>query len=209
MHLTIFGASGRTGRQLTSAALAAGHDVRALVRTPAKLDIEHERLEVHAGDIGDEAAVRDVVRGADAVLSVLGPTSNTPEYAVSAGMQHIVHAMKELGVRRLVMVAGAGVGAEGDAPKLVDRVIGLALRLAARHVLEDMVRTVAIVRASDLDWTVVRVPMLTDAPASGDVKIGMVGKGTGPRIGRADLARFVLEEAEARQHVRRSPMISG
>jgi putative NADH-flavin reductase len=65
MKLTIFGASGCTGRPLAEQALAAGHDVVALMRDPAKLALRHERLRVAKGELTDGAAVADAVRGAD------------------------------------------------------------------------------------------------------------------------------------------------
>ena len=68
MKLTIFGTSGRTGTQLAGQALAAGHDVVALMRHPAKLTLRHERLRVVQGELTDEAAV--------AVLAALSPTSS-------------------------------------------------------------------------------------------------------------------------------------
>jgi putative NADH-flavin reductase len=71
MKLTIFGASGRTGTRLTEQALAAGHDVVAVMRNPAKLTLRHERLRIAHGDLTDAAAVEDAVRGADAVLAAL------------------------------------------------------------------------------------------------------------------------------------------
>jgi uncharacterized protein len=77
--VTVFGGTGKTGRHLVRLALDAGHRVTVLARTPAKLDLEHERLHVLQGDIGDPAAVATAVQGADAVLSVLGPTRNTDE----------------------------------------------------------------------------------------------------------------------------------
>jgi putative NADH-flavin reductase len=207
-HLAIFGGTGKTGRHLVRQALDAGDHVTVLARTPAKVDLEHERLRVIAGDIGDPAAVARAIDGADAVLSVLGPTQNSPDYQVSRGTTHILDAMTTHGVRRLVVAAGAGVGGDGDQPKLFNHLISFALRVAARHVLEDMTRTVDIVRGSDLDWTVVRVPMLTDDPEKGRVRVGRVGVNTGPRITRADMARFMLDQLRDPAHVRQSPVIS-
>jgi putative NADH-flavin reductase len=207
-HVTIFGGTGRAGRHLVSQALDAGHHVTVLARTPGKLDLQHERLRVIPGDIQDPAAVADAIEGADAVLSVLGPTRNAPDHQVSRGTAHIIEAMRRHGVTRLVVSAGAGVGGEGDQPKPFDHVISFALKLAARHVLEDMTRTVHTVRGSDLDWTVVRVPMVTDDPPKGSVRVGRVGVGTGPRISRADMARFMLEQLDDHTHVRASPVIS-
>lgn len=208
MTLTILGATGKTGVHLLDRALEAGHHVRALVRDLAKIERCDERLKLFQGDVRDGLAVARAVEGSDAVVSVLGPTSNAPDMAVSDGMAHVLAAMGRHGVRRLLVVAGAGVGAEGDRPGPLDRLIGFALRLAAKNVLADMQRTVELVRASDLDWTIVRVPMLTDAPATGRWRVGMVGRGTGPRLARADLAAFLLTQVDDREHLHASPVVS-
>jgi putative NADH-flavin reductase len=207
-RVTIFGGTGKTGRHLVDQALEAGHHVTVLARTPAKLDLHHERLHVLGGDVQDPAAVAEAIEGADAVLSVLGPTRNAPNHQVSRGTQHILDAMRRNVVKRLVVSAGAAVGGEGDQPKLVDHLISVVLKLAARHVLEDMTRTVEAVRERDRDWTVVRVPMITDGPPKGRVRVGHVGVDTGPRITRADAARFMLEQLHDGVHVGSSPVIS-
>jgi len=208
MTLTILGATGKTGVHLLAQALDAGHQVRALVRDPAKVARTDEHMTLVQGNVRDAAAVARAIEGSDAVLSVLGPTRNAPDMDVSAGMAHVLAAMDAHEVRRLVVVAGAGVGAEGDRPGAFDRLIGLALRLAAKHVLADMQRTVELVRGSDRDWTVVRVPMLTDGPATSTLRVGMVGQGTGPRLARADLAAFLLAQIDDRSHLRASPVVS-
>ncbi len=208
MRLAIFGGSGRTGRFLVERALADGHHVVALVRTPARLDLTHERLRLLQGDVTDEARVMEAVAGAQAVLSVLGPASNRPEFAVSRGTEHIIRAMEQLGARRLIISSGAGVRDPNDRPPILDRLIGLLVRTFSRNVYEDMRRTVELVRASELDWTIVRVPMLTGDPPRGDVRVGYVGKGTGIRLSRADLAAFMLRQLADDAHVRKAPAIS-
>ncbi len=211
MKLVIFGASGRTGIPLVKKALERGHTVVAFVRTPDKLKEQqgdHERLSYVQGNIRDAAKVTEAVSDTDAVLSVLGPTQNTADYQVSKGMATIIEAMNTQGLRRIIISAGAGVGSEGDTPNLLNHFISFMLRVAARHVLEDMSRTVDLLRSSDLDWTIVRVPMLTNDPAKGRVRVGMVGKGTGPRISREDLAEFMLEQLTDKAHLHKSPVIS-
>jgi putative NADH-flavin reductase len=71
MRLTIFGASGQTGRHLLTQALDAGHNVTAVVRDPTRLPLRHQRLQVLAADPLDPAAIAPAVAGADAVLSAL------------------------------------------------------------------------------------------------------------------------------------------
>jgi putative NADH-flavin reductase len=208
MRLTIFGATGKTGRHLVRQALDAGHEVVAFARTPSKLEVEDERLRVVQGDVREAERVAKAVAGADAVLSVLGPTSNEPPYEVTQGMRNIVAAMEEHGVRRLVQSVGAGVRAPTDEPGLFDRLIKLALKLFSRHVYEDMARMADVVRESGLDWTLVRVPMLTDEPSTGDLEVDLQVQNVGPRVSRVDMAAFILDQADDRTYVRQAPVIS-
>ncbi len=208
MKLTIFGASGRTGQHLLRQALQDGHQVTALVRDPAKISAQKDRLTLVQGSLTDPACLDRAIAGADAVISVLGPAHNRPTFDISQGMQAILAAMQKHGVCRLVITAGAGVGDPGDRPGLFNRLMNVLLKAAAKNVYEDMRRSVALVRASGLDWTVVRVPMLTDAPATGRVQVGMVGAGMGPRITRADLANFLLREVAGHEYVGKAPAIS-
>lgn len=208
MKLALFGAAGRAGRLLLEQALAAGHTVTALVRDPARLALRHDRLTLLAGDARDPQAVRAAVAGAEAVISVLGPRDNGPERAVTQATRNILAAMQAHGVRRLVLSAGAGVGDPNDRPGPFHHAITALLKLAAGNVYADMVEVVQTVRASDVDWTVVRVPMLTDGPSAGQVRVGYVGVGTGPRLSRADLAAFMLQQAANGGHIRAAPVIS-
>ena len=206
--VAIFGATGRAGKHLVQQALDSGYCVRALARDPGKLAMQHERLLVIQGSLGDAARVEQVVAGADAVLSVLGPTSNEPTFEISQGTTTIIKAMKQHGVKRLVISAGAGVGDPGDAPKLFNKLINVALKATARNVYEDMLKTVDQVRGSELEWTVVRVPRLTDGPKTGQVRVGMVGQGTGANLSRADMAEFMLKQISDGRHLRQAPVIS-
>lgn len=208
MRLTLFGATGRTGRHLLEQALAAGHDVTILARDPSKVAAESPRLTVLEGGLRDTAQIEQAVAGADAVLSVLGPRENKPTFEITQGTETIMAAMKKHGVRRLIVSAGAGVGDPNDSPGLFNHLINFLLKAVSRYVYEDMVKVVAAVRASDLDWTIVRVPMLTDDPPTGLVKVGYVGKGMGPRISRADMADFMLRQLTDDTYIRQAPAIS-
>ncbi len=206
--LAVFGATGRAGRHLVEQALAEGYCVRALARDPTRLSLKSDRLLVVPGNLQDAAGIDQVIAGADVVLSVLGPTSNEPTFEISRGMETILGAMKKHGVKRLIISAGAGVADPGDTPKLFNKLMSVVLKAAARNVYEDMVKTVELVRASGLDWTVVRVPRLVDGPQTGQVKVGMVGKGVGGSLTRADMAYFMLQQVAGGGHVRRAPAIS-
>jgi putative NADH-flavin reductase len=208
MRIAVFGATGRTGRYVVEQALARGHKVIAFARSPEKLKIDNPDLEILEGDVAEADRVNQAIAGAEAVISTMGPTQNKPTFAVSKGTDNIVGAMAQHGVQRLVISAGAGVRDPKDSPRLINRFFDLLVRLFSRWVFEDMKRAVEIVRQSGLEWTVVRVPMLTDDQPTGEVNAAYVGRGMGMRVTRADLASFMLDQLEDETYVHQAPAIS-
>ncbi len=85
MRITIFGATGETGKQLVRRALEAGDQVVAYVRNPSKLEQKHERLTVIHGELTDQEGIERAVNGADAVISVLGPRGSSKSKPITTG----------------------------------------------------------------------------------------------------------------------------
>ena len=208
MKLVVFGASGRTGRPLVGQALAAGHEVTAFVRNPSKLGLDHEQLMVVEGGVEDYAKVHEAVADADAVLSALGHTKSSSKNVQAVGTENIVAAMEESGVRRLVSLTGAGVGDPRDEPKLFDKAITTLLKLLQKDVLEDAENHARVIESSRLDWVIVRGPMLTEGDKKGEYRVGYVGKNSGSRISRADVADFMLRQVEDDTYLGQKPMVS-
>ena len=208
MKLAIFGATGRTGIPLVKQALAAGYDVTALVRTPEKMPIKDARLTLVQGDAMNATDVDKVVQGADAVLSALGQTKNSPLNMQTVSTRNIIAAMKKYGVKRLVSLTGAGVDAPQDKPKLPNHLIKFLLKVLSGKVLKDAEGHAEVIRNSDLDWVIVRGPMLNEGPHTGKYRVGWVGINTGTRISREDVADFMLRQVTDTSHLQQAPMIS-
>lgn len=207
MRLTIFGATGRTGRPVVRQALDRGHEVAAFVRDPAKLGVEHDRLSVVEGDAYTGDGVGEAVAGADAVVSVLGQTRDGPDDLLTVAGRNVIAAMAEAGVDRFVTLVGAGVREEGESVPLSGRVMGTLLELVSGEVLADAEAHVEAVRDSDLDWTVVRTPRLGEGEHTGAFR-----HGTDLRLGfesvpRADVAHFILDMAEDGLYVHEMPKV--
>ncbi len=208
MHIALFGSTGRTGQILLADALDAGHTVTAVVRDPSRVGMQSPALSTLSGDLQDPVLVGQAIQGVDAVVSVLGPAQNKPVYEISAATANILAVMQRSGVRRLIMTVGAGVHDPGDVPGAFDRFMGVLVQLMAGYVYEDMRRSADLVRSSSLDWTIVRVPTLTDAPRSGRIRVGYVGRGTGPRLSRHDLADFLLRQLTDKTYIRQALVVS-
>ena len=208
MKVVIFGATGRMGRHLVERALQEGHEITGFVRDPSKLVASRGRLRVVRGDVMDPEKVEEAIAGQDGVLSALGHTKSSAADVQARGTENIVRAMKKHGVGRLVSLTGAGVWDGRDRPKLFDRAIGSLLKLLQRDILEDAERHVEIIKKSGLDWVIVRAPVLTEGERRGEYRVGYVGKNSGSRISRADVADFMLSQLADDEYIGQMPMVS-
>jgi len=209
MKLTIFGATGVTGKLLVKQALEKGDQVIAYVRNPAKLDIKHERLTIIQGELADEEKIESALKGSDAVLSVLGPRGGSKSKPLTRGMEIIIAVMKKQGVRRLIVTSTLSAKDPHDLPEFRAKVLVALVRLAMRTAYEEIVSLANTVRASDLDWTIVRLTLLNNKPKSGKVRAGYLGKGeVGTWISRADIADFLLKQVTDTKYLQQAPAIS-
>ena len=208
MKLTIFAATGGIGRHMLDQALAAGHDVTAVVRNPSSLAAQAGRARLVTADLtaADPAVLASAVEGADAVLSGLGPRNPRSDVGItSRGTRAIVAAMGATGVRRVVVVSAAPVGTVAspgrpNPPKhdpgdgFFMRHLGAPLAGAMfRAHYVDLALTEDILRDSGLDWTVSRPPKLTNKPLTGIYRTanGRNIRG-GFSVSRADVAQHML-----------------
>src|SRR3954464_14670711 len=206
--ILVLGATGGTGRLIVSQALARGHEVTALVRSAEKAsDLKGAKLIV--GDIRDENALREALKGQDAVVSALGtPASPFREVTLLSTATHaLVDAMKAEHVFRLVCITGMGAGeSAGHGGFLFDKLI---FPLLLRKVYADKDRQEGIVRDSGLDWVLVRPAVLNDKPGRDKIRtLTDLSRFHGGTISREDVAKFVLDQLRADAWLHRSPLIS-
>jgi len=212
MKLTIFAATGGIGRHVLEQAVAAGHEVTAVVRNPNKLPEKvRQKVRTVTADLAapDLGSLKSAVANADAVLSGLGPRRLSEAGITSRGTRAIVEAMKAADARRIVVVSAAPIGTVPSPgrpnPPRHDPGEGFFMR----NLLSPMIKTVLrkhyadlalmedILRDSSLDWTVMRPPRLTDKPLT---RIYRTAHGQNLRggltISRADVADMMLRVLE-------------
>ncbi|HNP70187.1 MAG TPA: SDR family oxidoreductase [Kouleothrix sp.] len=203
MHLIIFGATGDTGRCLIERALARGHQVRAVARTPAKLDLHHPALEVVRGDVTDPASIAPLLAGQDAVLSALGaPVGREPVMLYSQGISAILAAMALHGVQRIACVSAGGTkqGTDSNNPWFFEHVI---TPLLLARIFDDMRRMEGLLMDSNTAWTILRPPQLLNTPATGRYRVAPAySLPHGRQIARADLADLMLDAVEQGTYIR-------
>jgi len=208
MKLTIFGASGSTGKHLVRKALERGYEVVAYARTPSKLNIQHANLTIIQGDIREADKVSGAIKGSEGIINVIGPTPGSPDDLMHQAAQNIVSAMIIHGVQRLIWSTGAGVRAPQDNPTIMHKMINFLLKLLSPKVLENALKGAEVVKASGLDWTIARAPMLTDKSNTPNFHVSFVGPEMGRTLSRENFAKFMLELVEANDWVQKMPAVS-
>jgi putative NADH-flavin reductase len=113
MMVAVLGGTGRTGQPLVAELLRRGHKVVVLARDPAKLGTVRDEVQVVTGDSRDDAALIELVSGADAVVSTLGPVRQQ-DMVTRDTAKALISVMRRAGVRRYIGVTGAGIDVPGD-----------------------------------------------------------------------------------------------
>lgn len=197
MRILVIGGTGGTGLQIIGQALDRHLEVTAAVRNPEKLGALADHVQVLACDVFDSDAIADAANGTDAALSSIGAPAGflgrgaTTVYSRAAAA--LVAGLPKADVRRLIYCTSAGVEPHDPAEPLPYRFIAKPLFLQRAY--DDMTLAETAIRASTLDWTLVRPARLTNAPPTGHYTVSprfRTPGGTG--IARADVATFMLDQ---------------
>jgi len=198
MKFLVFGATGRTGAAFVRQALAAGHEVAALVRNPAAS--LPDGVAVTTGDVLDADEVASVVHGDHAMVVTLGRVDS-----LTTGCANVIRAAASAGARRLLGVVGAGV-LQADASRFRHELPDYRFRIigAAHRAFYDALD------ASALDWTLACLPRLLDGPRTDAFRVSAsyLPEGTGS-ITTEDVASFLLGEAVDPRYVRQRVGLNG
>jgi putative NADH-flavin reductase len=194
MRITVFGSTGSTGRLIILAALDAGHNVTAAARRPSEIGIAHERLDTVQADVLDPSSLDGACNGTDAVISAIGARQNRPTTIYSAGVANLLETMRGAQVQRLVCISAMPLTPRSEVGPFERRIVYPLLYRFFGEVYSDMARMEQTLRNSDVDWTTLRPPRLTDKAATGSYRTAINGPLARARtISRADLAAAVVQ----------------
>jgi putative NADH-flavin reductase len=190
MKLVVLGSNGGIGREVAAQALSAGHYVTAVARRPEMVALRHERLQVVRADVMEPASLQTAFAGQEAVISAIGVASREPTRLYSEGIGNAITAMRAAEMRRLLCVSATGLD---PGPWWQQMFAKPLLWRAFGNMYADLVRMEDTVRASGLDWTIVRPPRLTDKARTGVYQIAVNRHLThGSLLSRADVADYML-----------------
>lgn len=216
MRIIVFGATGGTGRAVTTVLVAHGHSVTAFARQPTALTSSTGQV-IFAGDVMDDASVMRSLQGHDAVVVSLGNSQNpfamklgakrtTPANVCEVGTHNIIRGMLTHGIKRMVVVSSFGVG---DTKAKASFMTKLFFQMFLREHMADKEKQENLVKSSGLEWTLVQPVALVDKPVVGHYMASDSGEMGGSMISRSDLAAFIAQELETPRHVAMTVTMSG
>ena len=209
MKITVFGPTGPTGIEVLKQALEAGYFVTAYARNPAKIgSLTDANLAVKKAELSDMAALESAIQGTDAVISVLGPGVGLKGTELSRGMKNIVDCMKKCGVRRLIALSTGSVRDPQDKFDMKFKCLVFMIRTLFNGAYQEIIRMGDIIRGSGLEWTLVRVGLLTNKDIS-KAKAGYYGEGiVKTSVSRKSVAKFMLDILRVKAYIQKAPAIS-
>jgi putative NADH-flavin reductase len=207
MQLTVFGANGKVGSLVVAEALQRGYIVIAFVHSKSNFD-NHHNLKILQGDIYDTASVGNAIKGSQTVISALGSWGTPKKDVLTVGMRHTIPIMKKNKITRLVSLTGSGANAPGDHLSLVDKTLHGLMDLVAHKILEDSEEHIRLLGKSNLDWTVVRSPVMNQKGQPKFYKLGNKRPPAWATINRHAVAQAMVDLVESGDYRQQSPFIT-
>ena len=201
MKILVVGAAGKTGRLVVDRALAAGHQVVALVHSPE--DEEKHPLpsgaEVIHGDVQNPTRLEHAMQGCTAVIDTLGGKTPWKATELEANAAKVVlEVMARVGAKRLIVISVVGAGTSKDqAPWAYEHIL---MPTYLRGAVKDKDAMEAEVSHSNVEWVLVRPPVLNDHEPTGSVRVVPTGE-IAHKITRADLAQFLVDQLTSNQYL--------
>jgi putative NADH-flavin reductase len=194
-NIIVFGASGGVGTQVVMQALDKGFTVTAIVREPSAFKLEHPNLTIEKGDVMQPGSFLAAMRGKEAVISAIGSGNIKPTTVYSQGIRNIIAAMRIRAVPRISAISAGGL--------YLNDTMGPVRRFLVKNILQRILREPYTdlrimeneLRATELQYTIVRPPRLTNKPLRGEYRSAINSHLQNPsNIARADVAHFLVNQ---------------
>lgn len=207
--VALLGATGMTGGYLLQEALARGYQVRALARTPAKLAAYGERITIIEGDALNPATINELLRGSDVVINALGPVRADGDAARMINSKvtaNILQAIPASPVTQYLVVSGAAVVMPGDDRNLLGWWIRTLARAGLPETLRDKQEEYALLAQNDVNWTLVRCPLIDPEPFS-STPLAALDTPPAFRVRAGELARFMIDQIGSDRYASEGPFL--
>jgi putative NADH-flavin reductase len=204
--IAVIGGTGKAGKYLVNRLIGQNFKINVLVRNPNKFNITDSLIEKVTGDVRNYESVYSLIEGCGYVISTLGQTKGeNPPF--SQATANIVKAMNALNVKRYIVITGLTIDTIHDKKRFRTKLLSRIMKICFPAVIADKQKEYDILTDSNLDWTVIRLPLIKQTEALGNIKISLTDC-PGKEISSTDLADFIINQLSDNRFIRKSPFIS-
>jgi putative NADH-flavin reductase len=204
--VAVLGGTGKAGKFVVDELVRQGYPVKMLVRSQQKTVKNDPLIEIVTGNARNYATIQRLVSGCHAVVSTLGPSKNEPAVN-SVAVSHLIKVMKNLRIKRYIEVTGWGIQAPEDKKGLKTRIVGWLIRKMVPVKAHDRQNAYEMLKASNLDWTIVRCPTIELAPAHRKLFVELADA-PGNKVSAADLAEFIVSQLKDEKYIKKCPFVA-
>jgi len=208
LNIVVIGGTGKSGRYLVQQLIRQGYRFRILVRNPENFKVKSDLVEVVYGDVNNYHVVKDLLEGCKVVLSALGSgIPHSKPTIFTSGTNNIIRAMNELGLRRYIVLTGLNVNTPLDQKNPKTKFATDWMYENYPKSTQDRQDEYDLLVASELDWTLVRLPMIALIDERKKTKTSLVDC-LGDTISATDLAHFLIEQISDTSFIKEAPFIA-
>ena len=209
MKLALFGSTCPIGKVLVKKALERGHEVSVLVRSPEKLCDLKDRVKIIHGNYFNEKDLGNTISGMDAILSAVGPLmkkseENKPEQ-YEIGLKNVIRIMGKEGIDKITVILGAGIKMPNESLPFSRKLLRFIVAVRAKHILKTKQKELAVLMNSNIKWTAVRPPEITQADGIFKADENEL---SGMKVDITQLADFMLDSLENNTWNQKAPLVA-
>lgn len=204
--IALIGASGKAGKYLVKQLISRGYNIKVLLRNPEKININSNLIEKIKGDARNYDSVNKLLNECSALISTLGQPKGE-KLVFSRVAINIVKSMNSHGIKRYIVVSGLGLSIDDDNKCFKTKLLSSAMKLFFPAIIKDKQKEYSILKESNLDWTIVRLPFIKLNEVEAPLKLSL-NDCPGNTINATDLANFLINQLTDKTFIRKSPFIS-
>jgi putative NADH-flavin reductase len=206
IKIAVLGGSGRTGKYLVKNLINRGFQIKLLLRKPEEFQIKSSLIEIIKGDATNPKAICNLVRGCQAVISTVGQRPGEPLVA-SKAIANVLEAMNKSEINRFISLAGINIDTPFDKKGKETSLATEWMKANYPEIQVDRQKAYSILSASELNWTLVRVPFIEFMDAAGELAVNLEDC-LGNKICAGNIADFLVAQLTDETYFRKSPFIA-
>lgn len=206
IKIAVLGGGGRTGKYIVKSLLSKGYHLKLLLRKTEEFQLKSSLIEIVKGDAINPEDIRNLVQGCHAIISTVGQRPGEPLVA-SRAVTNVLEAMNKLEINRFISLAGINVDTPFDKKGKETSLATEWMKTNFPEIQADRQKAYSILSASELNWTLVRVPFIEFLESSGELAISLEDC-PGNKISAGNLAIFMVDQLSDETFIRKAPFVA-